>query len=76
MIKLFFESFLKEFFSLYVLSYISPMTWSYYVVSILVGIGAAVIWTAQGVYLANNSDDVTISRNSGIFWALFQVRFV
>ncbi len=52
------------------------MTWSYYVVSILVGIGAAVIWTAQGVYLTNNSDDSTISRNSGIFWALFQVRLV
>lgn len=53
-----------------------PMVWSYYVVSILVGIGAGVIWTGQGVYLANNSDDSTISRNSGIFWALFQVRFV
>ena len=52
------------------------MTWSYYVVSILVGIGAAVIWTAQGVYLASNSDDSTMSRNSGIFWALFQVRLV
>ena len=50
------------------------MTWSYYVVSILVGIGAAIIWTAQGVYLTKNSDDLTISRNSGIFWALFQVR--
>ncbi|CAF1214416.1 unnamed protein product [Adineta ricciae] len=58
---------------LYVLSFIYPMTWSYYVVSILIGIGAAVLWTAQGVYLANNSDDLTISRNSGIFWALFQV---
>jgi hypothetical protein len=52
------------------------MTWSYYVVSILVGIGAAVIWTAQGVYLTANSDDSTISRNSGVFWALFQVRLV
>ena len=50
------------------------MTWSYYVVSILVGIGAAMLWTAQGVYLTNNSDDSTISRNTGIFWALFQVR--
>lgn len=52
------------------------MTWSYYVVSILVGIGAGVIWTAQGVYLSTNSDDATMSRNSGIFWALFQVRLV
>ncbi|CAF4901086.1 unnamed protein product, partial [Rotaria sp. Silwood2] len=55
------------------LSFIYPMTWSYYVVSILVGIGAAVLWAAQGVYLTNNSNDLTTSRNSGIFWALFQV---
>ena len=61
-------------FSLYVLSYISPMTWSFYLVAILVGIGGAVLWTAQGVYLTENSDDSTISRNSGIFWALYQVR--
>jgi hypothetical protein len=64
----------RMFSSLYVLAFIFPMTWSYYVVSILVGIGAAIIWTGQGVYLANNSDDTTVSRNSGIFWALFQVR--
>jgi len=60
--------------SLYVLSYISPMTWSYYMASILVGFGAAILWTAQGAYLAINSDDSTISRNTGIFWALLQVR--
>ena len=50
------------------------MTWSYYIVSVLVGIGAAILWTAQGVYISQNSDDSTSSRNSGIFWALFQVR--
>ncbi|CAF1177430.1 unnamed protein product [Adineta steineri] len=58
---------------LYVVSFIYPMTWSYYVISILIGIGAAILWTAQGVYLTKNSDDMTVSRNSGIFWALFQV---
>jgi hypothetical protein len=50
------------------------MTWSYYTVSILMGLGAATLWTAQGVYLSQNSDDSTISRNTGIFWALFQTR--
>ena len=50
------------------------MTWSYYTVSVLVGIGAAIIWTAQGVYLSVNSNESTISCNTGIFWTLFQVR--
>ncbi|CAF0787485.1 unnamed protein product [Didymodactylos carnosus] len=58
---------------LYVLSFIKPMIWSFYLVSILVGIGAAIIWTAQGAFLAVNSDELSISRNSGVFWALFQV---
>ena len=53
-----------------------PMVWSYYVVAILVGIGAGVIWTGQGIYLAHNSYESTVSRNSGLFWALFQVRLV
>ena len=41
-----------------------------YASSALLGIGAAVLWTAQGNYLAQNSDEDTISRNSGIFWAM------
>jgi hypothetical protein len=46
----------------------------YYTVSVLVGIGAAILWTAQGAYLAVNSDESTISRNTGIYWALLQLR--
>ena len=61
-------------FSLYVISFIYPMTWSYYTASILMGIGSAFLWTGQGVYFSANSDDSTISRNSGIFLALLQVR--
>ncbi|CAF1279481.1 unnamed protein product [Adineta ricciae] len=57
---------------LYVLSFISPMVWSYYLVSILFGIGAAILWTAQGVYLSRNSNEMTISRNTGVFWAMYQ----
>ena len=37
------------------------------------GAGAAVIWVAQGTILTFNSDKDTMSRNSGIFWALLQV---
>jgi len=52
------------------------MTWSFYVGSILMGFGAATIWTAQGAYLALNSNDLTISRNSGVFWALLEIRYL
>jgi Ion channel regulatory protein UNC-93 len=46
----------------------------YYTASALVGIGAALLWTAQGAYLAVNSDESTVSRNTGIFWALIQFK--
>lgn len=56
----------------YIAMFIHPYTWSFYTASVLVGIGAAVLWTAQGNVLAINSTDRTIGRNSGIFWALLQ----
>uniref|UniRef100_A0AAQ6APQ1 Major facilitator superfamily domain containing 11 n=1 Tax=Amphiprion ocellaris TaxID=80972 RepID=A0AAQ6APQ1_AMPOC len=56
----------------YIAMFIHPYTWSFYTASVLVGIGAAVLWTAQGNVLAINSTDSTIGRNSGIFWALLQ----
>ncbi len=34
-----------------------------------------VIWTAQGSYLAMCSDENTMSRNSGVFWAILQSRY-
>ncbi|CAF4554938.1 unnamed protein product [Rotaria socialis] len=57
---------------LYVLSFLSPMIWSFYLTSVLLGVGAAILWTAEGAYLAANSDEHTTSRNTGVFWALFQ----
>lgn len=59
-------------YALFIASFLKPMTWALYTGSVLVGIGAAVIWTAQGNFLTLNSDDNTMGRNSGIFWALFQ----
>ncbi|CAL8301888.1 unnamed protein product [Merluccius merluccius] len=60
-------------YSAYVAVFIQPRVWSFYTASVLVGFGAAVLWTAQGNVLAINSTDSTIGRNSGIFWALLQL---
>jgi len=43
-----------------------------YASSVALGMGAAILWTAQGVFLAVNSESATIGRNSGLFWAMFQ----
>uniref|UniRef100_A0A8C6WP21 Major facilitator superfamily domain containing 11 n=1 Tax=Neogobius melanostomus TaxID=47308 RepID=A0A8C6WP21_9GOBI len=59
-------------YSAYIAMFIYPFTWSFYTASVLVGVGAAVLWTAQGNVLATNSSERTIGRNSGIFWALLQ----
>ncbi|XP_023099824.1 UNC93-like protein MFSD11 isoform X2 [Felis catus] len=51
---------------------VAPFPWSFYTASVFIGIAAAVLWTAQGNCLTINSDEHTIGRNSGIFWALLQ----
>lgn len=61
---------------LFIASFLAPSTWLLYVASALIGLGAAAIWTGQGTYLTLNSDAGTISRNSGIFWAMLQCRYV
>ncbi|TRY65784.1 hypothetical protein DNTS_018387 [Danionella cerebrum] len=51
-------------YSAYIAVFIHPYTWSFYTLSVLLGIGAAVLWTAQGNLLTVNSKDSTIGRNS------------
>uniref|UniRef100_A0A7G3ANV6 UNC93-like protein MFSD11 n=1 Tax=Lutzomyia longipalpis TaxID=7200 RepID=A0A7G3ANV6_LUTLO len=53
-------------------SFLWPQTWLLYAGSALLGIGAAVTWNGQGVYLSRCSNSSTISRNSAIFWAMLQ----
>jgi len=57
---------------LFIASFLKPMTWLFYLSSVLVGFGAAIIWTGQGTCFTMNSDSSTLGRNSGIFWALLQ----
>ncbi|KAM4535727.1 UNC93-like protein MFSD11 isoform 1-T2 [Fundulus diaphanus] len=56
----------------YIAVFIMPSTWSFYLTSILIGVGAALLWTAQGQFLVENSEASTINRNTGMFWALLQ----
>jgi len=61
---------------LFVASFLWPQTWLLYLMSSIVGLGAAIIWTAQGNYLTLASDSTTMTRNSGIFWAMLQSSMV
>ncbi|XP_035262166.1 UNC93-like protein MFSD11 isoform X4 [Anguilla anguilla] len=63
-------------YSCYIAVFISPTTWSLYFTSVLIGIGAAMLWTAQGNYLVQNSSVSTINRNAGVFWSLLQCRYM
>ncbi|KAG9333286.1 hypothetical protein JZ751_012873 [Albula glossodonta] len=56
----------------YIAVFILPATWSLYFTSVLIGVGAAMLWTAQGHFLVQNSDAATINRNTGVFWGLLQ----
>jgi len=56
----------------YIAQLLYPNTYLLYASAAVIGLGAPVIWTAQGNFLSLNSDDETISRNSGIVWAMLQ----
>ncbi|KAJ1527680.1 hypothetical protein ONE63_007639 [Megalurothrips usitatus] len=56
----------------FIATFLFPSTWLLYASSAVIGFGAAVIWTGQGSYLTLNSTKETISRNSGVFWAMLQ----
>ena len=63
---------LTIYFSLYIAQFLYPFGWALYLTSALIGVGAAVLWTAQGSSLTLNSRKETMGRNSGIFWAMLQ----
>ncbi|KAI4496510.1 hypothetical protein M0804_000320 [Polistes exclamans] len=57
---------------LFIASFLWPHPAFLYTVSAILGAGAAFIWTGHGQYLTENSDNETMSRNAGLFWAIFQ----
>ncbi|XP_017026609.1 UNC93-like protein MFSD11 isoform X2 [Drosophila kikkawai] len=56
----------------FMITFMFPSTVLLYVGSAVLGLGASITWTGQGTYLARCSETTTISRNSGVFWALLQ----
>nr|XP_037286511.1 UNC93-like protein MFSD11 [Rhipicephalus microplus] len=63
-------------YNIFVLQFLFPVTWGLYAASVAIGVGAAMIWTGQGNFLTINSDSTTMSRNSGIFWAMLQCSLI
>lgn len=41
--------------------------------SFVIGFGAAILWVALGVFLAQNSTTSTYGGNTGLFWSIFQL---
>ena len=58
------------FYITYLLAFIYPNTTILWIFSILLGFGAALVWTGQGVFLSINSNDKNIDRNSSIFFTI------
>eukprot|EP00048_Salpingoeca_helianthica_P015418 m.226672 g.226672 ORF g.226672 m.226672 type:complete len:427 (-) comp17008_c0_seq1:30-1310(-) len=60
------------FYCLFIATFLAPKEGTVLGASGLLGVAAAVLWTAQGNFQTINSDDTTRGRNAGIFWALLQ----
>ncbi|RWS10098.1 UNC93-like protein MFSD11 [Dinothrombium tinctorium] len=57
---------------IFVANFLYPMRYGLYIASVIIGLGAGIIWTGQGNFLTLNSTAETMTRNSGIFWAMLQ----
>ena len=58
---------------LYTATFLWPQKILLYTSSVLMGLGASLLWTGQGKYLIDNSDASKISRNTAIFWSIFTI---
>ncbi|KAH0540979.1 UNC93-like protein MFSD11 [Cotesia glomerata] len=59
-------------YAFFIASFLSPSATFLYTASAILGFGGSLIWTGHGQYLTENSDSETMSRNAGVFWAIFQ----
>lgn len=60
-------------YTMFLVSFLWLSSFLLYLMSAVQGIGAAILWTAQGTYLTLNSDSSTMSRNTGIFWTISNI---
>lgn len=63
-------------YAFFVATFLWPQTILLYFASAVQGLGASLMWVGHGRYLTKNSNSDTISRNSGIFWAIYQLSLV
>ncbi|CAJ0955357.1 unnamed protein product, partial [Mesorhabditis belari] len=56
----------------YLLCFLDLKTWIYFTASALNGIGAAILWTANGVFLVEISKKENLGRNSSVMWTVMQ----
>lgn len=63
-------------YAFFVATFLCPHTFLLYFASALQGLGASFMWVGHGRYITENSNSGTISRNSGIFWAIYQLSLV
>jgi MFS family permease len=57
---------------LFLAGFLHVNQWFLYASSVLLGLGAAIIWTAQGKYLTLNSNENNAAKHSSLFLALSQ----
>lgn len=56
----------------FIACFLKPMVWSILASSALLGLCAAVLWTAQGKFSAANSNASNRGVRAGLFWAILQ----
>lgn len=60
----------------YLAAYLKPTFETVLAASVVLGFGGAILWTAQGIFLIENSNKMHPGRDSGIFWSLLQCRLL
>ncbi|CAJ0945313.1 unnamed protein product, partial [Mesorhabditis belari] len=63
-------------YTIFLLGFLHLSAWLLYSLSALLGLGAALIWTGNGVYLVRFSREGKMARNSAIMWTMLQTSLV